>query len=248
MICPRCHHHQPDAPDCGRCGLVIAKWNPDHAQRPRAPDQPPLELSPRRPGAPPAVPALALGAIVLVVALAAGAYLLLGTEEEPRQPLVASSPSDLQVLEKEAAELGCPRRIKAPETIEEKAAGDPLPADWLNDAAGWTRATAPDRDPGAPMVVYFGVPWCKYAKAFERDVLADPTVRAALRDHVRVRVNPEAGDTESRVADDFGVKVYPTVVLVQGDGQRRRVPVLRDVGAEIMLGKAEDFVGAVSAP
>ncbi|MBM4369009.1 MAG: thioredoxin family protein, partial [Deltaproteobacteria bacterium] len=193
----------------------------------------------------PALSAMALGAVVLVVAVAAGGYLLLAPAEPPPVPVAAPSPGDLHVLEKEAAELGCPRRIKAPETIEEKAAADPLPADWLNDAAGWTRATAPDRDPGAPMVVYFGVPWCKYAKAFERDVLADATVRAALRDHVRVRINPEAGDTESRLADDFGVKVYPTVVHVDSEGNRRKIAVLRDVGTEVMLGKAEDFAGAV---
>ncbi len=185
--------------------------------------------------------------MVLVVALAAGAYLLLRPEEATPSAVADTTPADLQALEKEAAELGCPRRIKAPETIAEKAAGDPLPADWLNDAAGWTRATAPDRDAGAPMVVYFGVPWCKYAKAFERDVLADPAVRAALRDHVRVRVNPEAGDTESRLADEFGVKVYPTVVLVESEGARRKVAVLRDVGAELMLGKSEDFLGAIAA-
>lgn len=246
MICPRCSFHQPDAPDCGRCGLVLAKWNPDSARRPKS-GPPPLELSERRTAAGQvgAGPVLA-GGLFLAAGLGAGAYWLLWPAPSPTAAVTPSTPSvSLSALEAEASELGCPRRLQAPGSVVEKAQSDPLPVGWLNDEPGWVRATGPDRAPGSAMLVYFGVPWCKYSKAFERDVLANPAVSAAIAAFVRVRVNPDQGATEARVADDFGVKVYPTVVLVDADGKRRRIDVLRDVGQGIMLGKAEDFVAAV---
>ena len=247
MICPRCSFHQPDAPDCGRCGLVLAKWNPDTARRPKV-GPPPLDLQERTAKrAAGGAGAVLAGGVVLAAGLAAAAYWLLWPSAPPESPALQSTASvSLAALEAEASAIGCPRRVRAPGTIVEKALSDPLPPGWLNDEPGWVRATGPDRAPGAAMVVYFGVPWCKYSKAFERDVLGDAAVASATASLVKVRINPDVGETEARVADDFGVKVYPTVVVVAADGSRRRVEVLRDVGEGIMLGKAEDFVVAVS--
>lgn len=245
MICPRCSQHQPDAPDCSRCGLVVAKWNPDSAPRSKAPagqtDAGGRWLS------------LILGACVLAVA--SGGFfvwrLLENRNVHAVPPPSAAAEAQIQQefadMKAAAKELGCPRRIKATDAIVQEAANDPLPAGWMLDAPGWSRVTGPDRAKDQPMLVYFGVPFCKYATAFERDTLADPAVRARLSGFARVRINPEAGETEKRVADDFGVMVYPTVYVVRPGDQRTRIDVLRDVDQQIMLGKPQDLIAALDA-
>jgi hypothetical protein len=247
VICPRCTFHQPDAEECARCGLVVAKWNPDHA--PRSQVRPP-SASPARSRS--SRRATSLGAAVAGVVLLAGGgvgaaawYMRPPPVEDVLTPVDDAVREQVDSLQKDASELGCPRAIKTTSSIAEQAAADPAPPGWVSNAAGWARATSGEHAADQPLVVYFGVPWCKYASAFERDTLGDPAVRARLSSLARVRINPEAGDTEARVADDFGVRVYPTVVLVAADGKRTRIQVLRDVDTQIMLGKPNDFVFAI---
>jgi hypothetical protein len=189
---------------------------------------------------------------VLVVTLAGGGFFVYGMIKGAAAPppIVEEDPGErarreLESMRAAAKELGCPRAIQPTEAIQADAAKDPLPAGWMLDAPGWSRVTGPDRSKDQPILVYFGVPWCKYASAFERDTLADTRVRERVAGFARVRINPSAGDTEARVADDFGVKVYPTVVLVRAGDVRSRIDVLRDVDTQIMLGKPEDFVAAL---
>lgn len=243
MICPRCSHHQPDAAECARCRLVISKWNPDSSSRGKS-NAGPLDGGGRW-------LSVILGS--LVVAVGSGAFFawrLVENRNQAAMPVVV--PVDAATVRKEfdamqaaARELGCPRGIKATEAIALEAANDPLPTGWMLDAPGWSRVTGADRAKDQPMLVYFGVPWCKYATAFERDTLADPAVRARLSGFARVRINPEAGETEARVADDYQVNVYPSVYLVKPSDDRTRLDVLRDVDQQIMLGKPEDLVAAL---
>lgn len=58
VICPRCQTEQPDAPECRRCGVIVAKALARQAQAPRLnPEPPPREQPAARPEQAPTEPA-----------------------------------------------------------------------------------------------------------------------------------------------------------------------------------------------
>ena len=73
-----------------------------------------------------------------------------------------------------------------------------------------------DRLPGAT-VVEFGTPWCGHCQR------AQPLIEAALKDraditHVKVEDGPG-----QRLGRTFGVKLWPTLVFLQGGQEVRRL-------------------------
>jgi thiol:disulfide interchange protein len=60
------------------------------------------------------------------------------------------------------------------------------------------------------MAVYINVTWCPYCRKFEKEVLSDPEVRKAMKDIIKVRVNPEDGQKENAIAFQYGVTGFPS--------------------------------------
>jgi thioredoxin 1 len=68
-----------------------------------------------------------------------------------------------------------------------------------------------------PVLVEFGSPWCGYCRA------AQPLLAAALAEHPRVRHIKIADASGRRLGRSFGVKLWPTLVFLNGGKEAARV-------------------------
>jgi thiol:disulfide interchange protein len=82
---------------------------------------------------------------------------------------------------------------------------------WPQNAGGYVAASEISKAEGRPMFIYFRTDWCPYCREFERRLLGSPEVEDYLRGLARVRINPEAGPRENRLAETYGVQGYPAI-------------------------------------
>ena len=86
---------------------------------------------------------------------------------------------------------------------------------WLYDSAGYTRALQLQRELRVPLVIYFYADWCPYCHQLESQYLPAAPVQQYLRGVVKVRINPEHGPAEEEIASRYGVRGYPTFLILR---------------------------------
>ena len=157
-----------------------------------------------------------LGLLALLSALGFGAALLLDLGGLQGK-LFTEGPLEPKPLP--AAAL-----LPPPATPTPAPAGPVTPA-WYLDASGFDGAELERQSARATMVVYFQKKRCDACRKFEKDLLAAPEVKAFLSEVVKVRVDPEAGEREQRLARRYEVKDLPALLVVPQRGPVRLVPV-----------------------
>jgi thiol:disulfide interchange protein len=119
---------------------------------------------------------------------------------------------------------------------------DPF-SDWYEGSQGYQKALEESRKAGKPIAVYFYTDWCGYCRQLERELLNTPKVQDHLRSVVRVRIYPEKGAGEQRLAQRYGVSGYPTFFIQPGaDKNPRRINRSVDNGFERRLMTPAEFV------
>jgi hypothetical protein len=112
---------------------------------------------------------------------------------------------------------------KLPAPVAQKPAAPITPA-WFLDASGYDGAELERQAARVNLVVYFQRRKCDPCRRFERDVLGAPEVKSFLQDVVKVRVDPDDGDAERKLAMRFGVSEVPAVAVVPHQGPPRLLP------------------------
>lgn len=230
--CPRCNYLTESTTECEKCGLVYAKYKPGHVQR-----------TERR------VPFWVFLVPLLLIAVGiAGATWWIRSQEAERAAAEAAAKQvddaptgQLANLENAASDLGCPRRIKPPESLVQKANEDPVPEGWLADIAGWNRANSPEHA-NSEILVMVTVPWCNYGKAAERAFFRDPALGKHLQGVPKVRINAEAGPDEAKIADELGVRAFPSFYVMKGGKPSARVNLFRDVNGQTVVATTPDII------
>lgn len=85
----------------------------------------------------------------------------------------------------------------------------PFGEGWYEGAQGYQRAVEEAKASNRPLAVYFYTDWCGYCRKLERDVLSQPPMQPCLSSVIPVKVNPEAGTKESKLARKFRVSSFP---------------------------------------
>ena len=102
------------------------------------------------------------------------------------------------------------------------AAPAPAPAaiEWKAFKAGLETAKR-DRK---PVLVQFFAPWCGYCRKMDSTTFTNATVISDLKKAVTVKVDGDDGETKdgyagAELADKYGVRLFPTHVLLDGEGR-----------------------------
>lgn len=72
------------------------------------------------------------------------------------------------------------------------------------------------RDLEKPLVLFFESDGCHYCSKMKRSTLSDPKIHVALNHFVPVRLNAKE---YPELANQLGVKAFPTTIIVKSDGQ-----------------------------
>jgi thiol:disulfide interchange protein len=124
----------------------------------------------------------------------------------------------------------------------------PVSASWYEGAAGYDRAWPEWQESHAPALIYFYTDWCRYCKEFERELLSSNEVKEYLQGVVKVRINPEDGSQDQKVAQMFGVTGYPAIFLIpSGASKPIRLSRYKKAGDESALMSPTEFVRACRA-
>ena len=85
---------------------------------------------------------------------------------------------------------------------------------WYNGASGYRAALQLQKSTGKPIALFFHTDWCQNCKRLREAVLAKPEVDRFLKNAIPVKINPETGSKEQKIADIYGVRGYPTFLIV----------------------------------
>ena len=109
--------------------------------------------------------------------------------------------------------------LASPAAASDSPVGRPDFEGWYEGAAGLAEALEVQQRDRLPLFLYIYTDWCPYCRQFERELLTDLEVDGYLDAVLAVRLNPESGGRESQLAQRFGVRGYPTLVMYSADGR-----------------------------
>jgi thiol-disulfide isomerase/thioredoxin len=104
----------------------------------------------------------------------------------------------------------------------------PVSGSWRSGASGYKDAVDESKSSHAPLVVYFYTDWCGYCRRLDSQYLGSSEMQQFLSTASKVKVNPESGQAERDLANQFGVSGYPAFFVLSSRGGRQQVHPFRD--------------------
>jgi thiol:disulfide interchange protein len=87
-------------------------------------------------------------------------------------------------------------------------------SNWHRGADGYVSAVAEQQTTGKPIALFFYTDWCTSCERLRNEVLATNEVNRFVNTLIPVQVNPELSVAARRLADDYGVFGYPTILII----------------------------------
>jgi len=116
---------------------------------------------------------------------------------------------------------------------------------WYEAANEDLKAQDEHRIMQAPMLIYFHTDWCHYCKRLDQEILQSLEVSQFMRSVIKVRINPEAGVDERALADQYGVRGYPSIFIVPADSNTPvKIYPFKKVGETFVAVNPGQFVNA----
>jgi len=231
--CPRCGFDGPSDSECSRCGIVYAKIRQGEGLSASAS----TKRAPQAAGGPGTEPTRFtllpwLIALLAVFAVAAGFDALRQGDPAPgeTQRLSADPPTtEVAPLVVEPVRSVVPATdpmpdleatwtsVDGPDVLAEPAPEPPrvvTPSySWYEGASGFERGVEESKREGKVLAVYFYTDWCPYCRELDRELLTRAKVEEFLKYLVKIRVNPESGRRERMLANEYGVRGYPSFFI-----------------------------------
>ena len=87
-------------------------------------------------------------------------------------------------------------------------------SEWEQGVDGYIKASQGQQETGEPIALFFYTDWCESCEALRKNVLATHEMRNYLKNMYAVKINPERGSMENKLAEEYGVIGYPTFFLL----------------------------------
>ena len=136
--------------------------------------------------------------------------------------------------------------VERPESLPEPAPEPQQAAipsyTWYEGANGFLTGLEEAQQEGKAMAVYFYTDWCPYCRQLEGELLTRARVEEFLKYLVKIRINPEHGPRERAIANEYGVRGYPSF-FIQSSAEARPRKMRRTSGNR--LKSPEEFVAGL---
>lgn len=120
---------------------------------------------------------------------------------------------------------------------------DVVSRSWYSGAGEYVTAMDAHRSMQTPLLVYFYTGWCPYCKKLEQEILPTEEVAQFMRSVNKVRINPEGGPDERAIADQFGVRGYPSVFIIPGNSDAPvKIYPFKKVGETFVAVTPSEFI------
>lgn len=93
-------------------------------------------------------------------------------------------------------------------------------SDWNSGFMGYVESSRWQQSSNQPIAVFFYTDWCPNCKKLRENILSNKLVDAYLKELMPVKINPEQGPLEDKIAQEFGVFAYPSFFIVPGDASK----------------------------
>lgn len=94
---------------------------------------------------------------------------------------------------------------------------------WYSDAAGYNRAIGEQSVNRRPVLVYFHTDWCGWCTKLESDTFTTAAFSRRYPALTKVKVNAEGSADERRLASQYGVRGFPTVIVIRDGRPAERI-------------------------
>ena len=206
------------------------------------------------------------GCVVIGIALAAGAgvfaWMAMDSAAPPPEPVEEATPSPVlqaaaedtddynAILQAAARRDAAGARGDAGGAATSHASSSGTTSRTLPVFTGWRegprayRQAMDARDTArGPMALLFYVDWCGYCRHMNDELLAAGEARDYFGDITAVRINPDDGDEEKGIAEEWGVRGYPSFfILPEGSTRGSKVHPYKRSGDERTAMSPEAFV------
>jgi thiol:disulfide interchange protein len=138
-----------------------------------------------------------------------------------------------------------PNRIGQQDNSASEPTGraDVVSHSWYSGAGEYVTAMDAHRSMQTPLLVYFYTGWCPYCKKLDQEILPTEEVAQFMRSVNKVRINPEAGPDERALADQFGVRGYPSIFIIPSNSDAPiKVYPFKKVGETFVAATPSEFI------
>ena len=85
---------------------------------------------------------------------------------------------------------------------------------WYTGASGYRAALVKQQQSGKAIALFFHTDWCASCKNLRETVLSSQQFDGFIQNLIPVKINPEAGVEEKKIADNYSVRGYPTFLII----------------------------------
>jgi len=94
-------------------------------------------------------------------------------------------------------------------------------SEWHEGLDGYVKSVRLQKDNTKPIAALFYTDWCPNCKKLREDILATTEFREFAQENlITVKINPERGPMENKLAEEFGVFGYPSLFIIPANSQK----------------------------
>jgi len=88
-------------------------------------------------------------------------------------------------------------------------------SDWNEGINGYIKSVQQQSQNNKPIAAFFYTDWCSNCKRLREDILSQTAFKKFSNENlIMLKINPESGPLENKLAEEFGVFGYPSFFII----------------------------------